>query len=90
MMTSPLSCPAHSRLKTPHKAANQTTRYISKDFKKTAGCYHDNSDITCIFCLQFQFKEIVLTDEERRLLMKEGATIPAHMPLTKVREDSDL
>lgn len=38
------------------------------------------------FCLQFQFKEIVLTDEERRLLAKEGATIPAHMPLTKVRE----
>lgn len=39
-----------------------------------------------IFCLQFQFKEIVLTDEERRLLAKEGSTIPTHMPLTKVRE----
>uniref|UniRef100_A0A672K896 Cyclic AMP-responsive element-binding protein 3-like protein 3 n=1 Tax=Sinocyclocheilus grahami TaxID=75366 RepID=A0A672K896_SINGR len=35
---------------------------------------------------QFQFKEIVLTDEERRLLAKEGATIPAHMPLTKAEE----
>ncbi len=86
MIASPLSCPAHSRLKTSHKAANQTTRYISKDLKKTADCYRDNSDMTCILCLQFQFKEIVLTDEERRLLAKEGATIPAQMPLTKVRE----
>ncbi|KAL0979105.1 hypothetical protein UPYG_G00180600 [Umbra pygmaea] len=35
---------------------------------------------------QFQFKEIVLTDEERRLLTKEGATIPTCMPLTKAEE----
>ncbi|XP_056319397.1 cAMP responsive element binding protein 3-like 3 like [Danio aesculapii] len=35
---------------------------------------------------QFQFKEIVLTDEEKRLLAKEGATIPSHMPLTKAEE----
>lgn len=45
----------------------------------------------CLFYLQFQFKEIVLTDEEKRLLAKEGATIPSHMPLTKVTEGvSDL
>lgn len=35
---------------------------------------------------QFQFKEIVLTDEEKRLLAKEGATIPTHVPLTKAEE----
>ncbi|KAJ8380811.1 hypothetical protein SKAU_G00015890 [Synaphobranchus kaupii] len=35
---------------------------------------------------QFLFQEIVLTDEERRLLAKEGSSLPAHLPLTKAEE----
>ncbi|XP_004072352.1 cyclic AMP-responsive element-binding protein 3-like protein 3 [Oryzias latipes] len=35
---------------------------------------------------EFQFKEIVLSEEEKRLLAKEGLTIPTHMPLTKAEE----
>lgn len=49
-------------------------------------CFSEQPQIEhlCLFSLQFQFKEIVLTEEEKRLLSKEGATIPTHMPLTKV------
>ena len=38
----------------------------------------------CLSPPQFQFKGILLTEEEKRLLSKEGASIPTHMPLTKV------
>ncbi|MBN3307884.1 CR3L3 protein, partial [Amia calva] len=35
---------------------------------------------------QFQFKEIVLTEEEKRILAKEGVSIPTQLPLTKSEE----
>uniref|UniRef100_A0A3P9J8K7 Cyclic AMP-responsive element-binding protein 3-like protein 3 n=1 Tax=Oryzias latipes TaxID=8090 RepID=A0A3P9J8K7_ORYLA len=38
------------------------------------------------YSTEFQFKEIVLSEEEKRLLAKEGLTIPTHMPLTKAEE----
>lgn len=49
-------------------------------------CYKYGKRKQCLSFLQFQFKEIVLTEEEKRLLAKEGATIPTHMPLTKVKD----
>ncbi|XP_051509691.1 cyclic AMP-responsive element-binding protein 3-like protein 4 [Myxocyprinus asiaticus] len=61
---------------------------MTEDFSNELPCSLTIEDSThsCKLDNQFQFKEIVLTDEERRLLAKEGATIPAHMPLTKAEE----
>lgn len=46
--------------------------------------FYPSKNVFFFLYLQFQFKEIVLTEEEKRLLAKEGLTIPSHMPLTKV------
>ncbi|MGH0181040.1 UNVERIFIED_CONTAM: hypothetical protein FKN15_014921 [Acipenser sinensis] len=36
--------------------------------------------------IQFQFKELVLTEEEKRIMGKEGISIPTNLPLTKGEE----
>ncbi|MBN3318378.1 CR3L3 protein, partial [Atractosteus spatula] len=44
----------------------------------------DASD--CNGANHLEFKELVLTDEEKRILAKEGVTIPTLLPLTKAEE----
>lgn len=56
----------------------------------TQGCHHSLSlqqpqaPGSLLRPSQGHFQELVLTEDEKKLLLKEGVTLPTQLPLTKV------
>lgn len=57
---------------------------------RTQGCHHSlflqqpQAPGSLLRPSQGHFQELVLTEDEKKLLLKEGVTLPTQLPLTKV------